>query len=55
MPAIERLLVASAPLQTFIMSTRRVYRWEDRNETIKYLVIYVLLWVFDLVLPGFVS
>lgn len=55
MPAVERLLVASAPFQTLAMSVRRVYRWENKNETLKYLCIYILLWIFDIVLPGIVS
>lgn len=37
------------------MTTRRIYRWENRNETLKYLVGYSTLWVLNLVLPGFVS
>lgn len=55
MPSVERLLVASAPFQEFVMTVRRIYRWENRNETLKYLVIYYTLWMFNLVLPGFVS
>ena len=37
------------------MTTRRVYRWEKPAESFKYLVIYVLLWYFNLILPGVVS
>ncbi|KAF2637909.1 hypothetical protein P280DRAFT_520509 [Massarina eburnea CBS 473.64] len=55
MPNVERLIVASAPFQEFIMTTRRVYRWENPSETAKYLVIYSVLWYFDLVLPGLLS
>ena len=54
-PAIERLLVASAPLQTLVMSIRKVYRWEDRNETLKYLIVYAVLWIFDLIFSGCVG
>ena len=54
MPSIERVLVASAPLQTFIMTTRHIYRWENPRETSVYLLAYTLLWIFDLVLPGMV-
>ncbi|KAH9863713.1 hypothetical protein J1614_009645 [Plenodomus biglobosus] len=54
-PNIERLLVATSPLQEFIMTTRRVYRWEHPVETAKYLGIYVVLWYFNLLLPGLVS
>ena len=55
MPNLERVIIASAPFQEFIMTTRRVYRWERPAETIKYLVIYLILWYFDLLLPGAVS
>jgi len=55
MPNIERLIVASAPLQEFIMTTRRVYMWENPTESAKYLIIYSLLWYFNLILPGIVS
>jgi len=54
MPNVERLMIATSPLQEFIMTTRRVYRWESRSETIKYLVIYLLLWYFNMLLPGIV-
>jgi hypothetical protein len=37
MPNIERIIIASAPFQEFIMTTRRVYRWENHTETLKYL------------------
>ncbi|KAL5120432.1 hypothetical protein ACEQ8H_001722 [Pleosporales sp. CAS-2024a] len=55
MPNIERLVVATSPLQEFIMTTRRVYRWENRAETTKYLVSYLVLWYLNLLLPGMLS
>ncbi|KAF2794867.1 hypothetical protein K505DRAFT_407283 [Melanomma pulvis-pyrius CBS 109.77] len=55
MPNVERLIVASAPLQEIIMTTRRVYMWEERAETLKYLSIYLGLWYFNLILPGILS
>lgn len=55
MPNIERLIVATSPFQEFIMTTRRVYRWENPRETAKYLIIYVALWYFNLLLPGVLS
>ncbi|CAO2658052.1 Nn.00g073120.m01.CDS01 [Neocucurbitaria sp. VM-36] len=55
MPNIERLIVASSPVQEFVMTTRRVYRWENRAETTKYLLIYLTLWYFNLLLPGIMS
>jgi hypothetical protein len=54
MPNIERLIVATSPFQEFIMTTRRVYRWENRAETTKYLLIYLVLWYLNLLLPGIV-
>lgn len=54
MPNVERVIIASAPFQEFIMTTRRVYRWESPAETSKYLIVYVLLWWFNLLLPGMV-
>jgi hypothetical protein len=55
MPNIERLIVATSPFQEFVMTTRRVYRWESPAETTKYLVIYLVLWYMNLLLPGVVS
>ncbi|KAF2743486.1 hypothetical protein M011DRAFT_471419 [Sporormia fimetaria CBS 119925] len=55
MPNVERLLIASAPLQEWAMTIRRVYRWEVPSETAKYLVIYLTLWFFNLLLPGAIS
>ncbi|KAH7051322.1 hypothetical protein B0J12DRAFT_662803 [Macrophomina phaseolina] len=55
MPNVERLIIASSPFQEFIMTTRRVYRWENQKETIKYLIIYLTLWYFNLLLPGVLS
>jgi hypothetical protein len=54
MPSIERLIVATSPFQELIMTIRRVYRWEYPSETIKYLVIYLVLWYLNLLLPGVV-
>ncbi|KAF1831184.1 hypothetical protein BDW02DRAFT_64433 [Decorospora gaudefroyi] len=55
MPNIERLIVATSPFQEFFMNTRRVYRWEKPTETSKYLVIYIILWYYDMLLPGMLS
>ncbi|KAE8823099.1 hypothetical protein PTNB85_10278 [Pyrenophora teres f. teres] len=55
MPNIERLIVATSPFQEFLMTTRRVYRWENPRETEKYLIIYAALWYFNLLLPGILS
>ncbi|KAL6706388.1 hypothetical protein ACN47E_005494 [Coniothyrium glycines] len=55
MPNIERLVVATSPFQEFVMTTRRVYRWEQPRETVKYLIIYMVLWTFNLILPGIIA
>ena len=54
MPNIERLLIASSPLQDIIMTARRVYRWESPMLTTKYILIYFTLWYFNLLLAGVV-
>ena len=54
-PNIERLLVASAPFQQMAMTIRRVYRWQNPSETAKYLVIYIILWWFDVIICGVLS
>ncbi len=51
-PAVERLLVASAPFQELIMTTRKIYRWDDPNETSKYLAGFAVAWAFNQVLPA---
>ncbi|KAF1345694.1 hypothetical protein BDV97DRAFT_378727 [Delphinella strobiligena] len=55
MPNLERVIIASAPFQELIMTSRKVYRWEYPAETSKYLIIYSILWYFDLLLPGMLS
>lgn len=37
------------------MTTRRIYLWEDPKATTKYLLIYLVLWYMNLLLPGTVS
>ncbi|GAM87602.1 hypothetical protein ANO11243_056290 [Dothideomycetidae sp. 11243] len=54
-PNLERVIIASTPLQEIIMTARRIYRWENISETFVYLMIYLLLWYLDLLLPGMVS
>ncbi|OAG06918.1 uncharacterized protein CC84DRAFT_1088757 [Paraphaeosphaeria sporulosa] len=52
MPNIERLLLASSPIQEFVMTSRKIYRWEQPAETLTYLLLYSTLWYFDMLLPG---
>lgn len=41
---VERLVMASAPWQSWAMKVRSVYRWEDPRTTGKWLALYVFLW-----------
>jgi hypothetical protein len=54
-PSIERFLVASAPLQGFFMTARRIYRWDEPEKTAWYLVAFLIAWGCDMVLPVTVS
>lgn len=54
-PNLERLLVTSAPFQQIAMTVRRVYQWQSRSETAKYLAIYIVLWWFNIIICGAVS
>ncbi|KAH0547796.1 hypothetical protein FGG08_000053 [Glutinoglossum americanum] len=40
----ERVIVASAPWQTWLMHIRSVYRWEDPAETGRWFALFVFLW-----------
>ena len=40
----ERLVMASAPWQTWAMDVRSVYRWENPYRTAKWLVLYFAMW-----------
>ncbi|KAL6722141.1 hypothetical protein ACLMJK_001248 [Lecanora helva] len=40
----ERLLLASAPWQSWLVDVRAVYRWENPRTTSKWLAIYLVLW-----------
>ena len=41
---LERLLIASAPWQSWAMSVRAIYRWEDPKRTFRWFALYVCLW-----------
>ncbi|KAI4851879.1 hypothetical protein E4T44_01853 [Aureobasidium sp. EXF-8845] len=55
MPNVERIIIASAPFQRFIMKTREVYRWEDPTTTTTVLLIYMVLVYYSLLLPASLS
>jgi hypothetical protein len=40
----ERVIVASAPWQAWLMHVRRVYLWEDPIETGRWFALFVFLW-----------
>lgn len=52
---IERMLVASTPWQEVIMHIRRIYRWDNANETLTYFIIFLILWAIDCVASAIVS
>jgi len=46
----ERLLVASAPIQQYLMHVRKVYLWEDTILTTRWFIVWVLLIKFGFTL-----
>ncbi|RUP43075.1 hypothetical protein BC936DRAFT_137660 [Jimgerdemannia flammicorona] len=48
---MERLFTVAEPLQQAAQRIRRIYRWENKLETGFYLLLYLLLWYEDLLLP----
>ena len=50
---IERIVIASAPWQTWAMDVRSIYRWEQPWITARWLVVYVVLWFTDHII-GFI-
>lgn len=48
-------MVASAPWQSWAMSVRSVYRWENPYHTGKWLAIYVVLWYTEHLIGFLVS
>ena len=41
---VERLVMASAPWQSWAMNVRAIYRWENPKTTGKWFALYLLLW-----------
>ena len=52
---VERLLMASAPWQSWAMSVRAVYRWEDPKTTGKWFALYIFLWYTEHMMGFLVS
>ena len=44
---IERILIASSPWQTFFLSLRSLYLWEDPVKTKRWLAAWILIWYLD--------
>ncbi|MCJ1246765.1 hypothetical protein MMC30_003974 [Trapelia coarctata] len=49
----ERLVIASAPWQKWLMDVRKIYRWEDPKRTFLWLCVYITCWYYQFFL-GFV-
>jgi len=50
---VERIVIASAPWQKWLMDVRKVYRWEDPKRTSLWLFVYIVCWYYQFFL-GFV-
>ncbi|KAI5204423.1 hypothetical protein E4T39_03498 [Aureobasidium subglaciale] len=44
---VERILIASSPWQTFFLSLRSLYLWENPARTKKWLAIWLFVWYMD--------
>lgn len=50
---VERVVMESAPWQSWAMNVRAVYRWEDPATTSKWFALYVFLWYIEHVMGFF--
>ncbi|MCJ1471138.1 hypothetical protein MMC07_009786 [Pseudocyphellaria aurata] len=50
---IERLVMASAPWQSWAMDVRSIYRWDSPGTTLKWLAIYIFLWYIEFLMGFF--
>ncbi|TVY39143.1 hypothetical protein LOCC1_G007326 [Lachnellula occidentalis] len=50
---VERFIVVSAPLQTFVLDIRRIYRWEDPVRTGKWMALYFFCWYISHIMTFF--
>ena len=53
--SMERATLTSEPLQELYLKLRRIAHWENESETATYLVIYVILWHYNLITTTAVS
>ncbi|KAF2157389.1 hypothetical protein K461DRAFT_215317, partial [Myriangium duriaei CBS 260.36] len=47
---MERLLIATSPWQSWFLSMRQLYRWENPRKTAKWAVIWFVIWYMDYVM-----
>lgn len=47
---LERVLMASAPWQSYFQRLRNTYRWKDPRKTGKWFLVFTTLWIMDYVL-----
>jgi hypothetical protein len=52
---VERFIMVSAPLQTFLLDVRSIYRWQDPIRTGKWMALYFFLWYVSHIVTFFVS
>ncbi|KAF2140333.1 uncharacterized protein K452DRAFT_54353 [Aplosporella prunicola CBS 121167] len=47
---VERIMMASAPWQSYFLTLRKIWRWEDPYTTGKWLAIFLFVWLIDYVI-----
>ncbi|KAF4555156.1 Hypothetical protein D9617_3g022280 [Elsinoe fawcettii] len=52
---IERILIATSPWQSWALSIRSLWRWEDPRKTARWAAIWFLIWYFDYVMTFVLS
>jgi hypothetical protein len=52
---VERFIIVSAPLQTFLSNVRCIYRWEDPIRTGRWMALFFFLWYISHIMSFFVS
>ncbi|PNS16548.1 hypothetical protein CAC42_282 [Sphaceloma murrayae] len=52
---LERILIATAPWQAWVLSLRAMYRWEDPRKSARWAAIWFLIWYSDHVMTFILS
>ncbi|KAK4983177.1 hypothetical protein LTR66_008929 [Elasticomyces elasticus] len=47
---LERIVIASAPWQSWFAGLRHIYRWEDPRLTLKWFAVWIVIWYFQYVM-----